>query len=142
MDPIETTKTIENNETIDTVEKMVDKVQEKEVKPKRKLNITEEDRQRRSERMKLARAKKNDELEKSRLLMEEYLKQQEAELEEQILKKLSTKTNKKKKDLESDIIQKKVTEKKTKPVVVEKSNNSEPVVKKQEVATSFFKICK
>ena len=140
MDPIETTKTIENNETIDTVEKMVDKVQEKEMKPKRKLNITEEDRQRRSERMKLARAKKNDELEKSRLLMEEYLKQQEAELEEEILKKLNAKTNKKKKDLESDIIQKKVTEKKTRPAV--ERSNSEPVAKKQEVATSFFKICK
>ena len=141
MDPIETTKTIENKETIDTVEKVVEKVEEIEKKPKRKLNITEEDRQRRSERMKLARAKKNDELEKNRLLMEEYLKQQEAELEEEILKKLNAKTNKKKKDLESDIIQKKVTEKKATRPAVERSN-SEPVAKKQEVATSFFKICK
>ena len=44
------------------------------------------------------------------------------------------------KDLESDIIQKKVTEKKTRPAV--ERSNSEPVAKKQEVAASFFKICK
>ena len=46
------------------------------------MNISDEDRQKRSERMKLARAKKNDESQKNKQLVEEYLKQQEAELEE------------------------------------------------------------
>ena len=52
-----------------------------------------------SDRMKLARAKKNDELEKNRLLMQEYLKQQEDEYKQQIEKKITVKANRKKKEL-------------------------------------------
>jgi Tfp pilus assembly protein PilE len=87
--------------------------------------------------MKLARAKKNDELEKNRLLMEEYLKQQEDEYKQQIEKKITVKSNRKKKELESEYIQQKVTEKKATKPAVEKQIAPTPPVKQ----VSFFKVC-
>jgi len=151
MESIENKQIVENKETVETVEKLVEETQclsnsseidEIEVKkPRKKMVLSDEERQKRSDRMKLARAKKNDELEKNRLLMQEYLKQQEDEYKQQIEKKITVKANRKKKELESEYIQPKVTEKKEKTPKqsierAAESNTTEPV--KQ---VSFFKVC-
>jgi len=146
MESIENKQIVENKETVENVAKLVEETQclsnsnendeIVEKKPRKKMVLSDEERQKRSDRMKLARAKKNDELEKNRLLMQEYLKQQEDEYKQQIEKKITVKANRKKKELESEYIQQKVTEKKATKPVVEKQIAPPPV--KQ---VSFFKVC-
>ena len=57
-----------------------------------------------------------------------------------MIKKLNAKTNRKKKELENDYIQQKVTEKKQKPIKTEAVENVKEKPTKESIA--FFKICK
>jgi len=148
MEIIENSKNIENIENTEIIEnitkddEIIEKIENKIIKkPRTKMNLSDEERKRRSDRMKLARVKKNEELEKQKLLMEEFLKQQEEELEKQILKKIETKTNRKKKDIETDYIQKRVVERKTVDKKEHVKEISKPIIQQKE-PISFFKVCK
>ena len=57
MENIETPETIEKPETIETVEK-IETIEIQEKKPRKKMNLSDEERKKRSDRMKLARDKK------------------------------------------------------------------------------------
>ena len=83
----------QNTENIDDSQTTLKKKIQIE-KPKRKINISDEERERRIERLKNARQKKQENQQEEKSKMDNYLKKKEAEIYNNVMMKLNIKEKK------------------------------------------------
>ena len=125
-------------------------------KPKKKFNLSEEEKQKRIERLQNARNRKKELEEENKQLESEYFKKKEIEIYNELYAQFEKKLNKKKKevktkvmqkelesDSDSEIEQKQVKQTKNKKVVIEKEtkHNGGYIPPASSAPTPLFRIC-
>ena len=125
-------------------------------KPKKKFNLSEEEKQKRIERLQNARNRKKELEEENKQLESEYFKKKEIEIYNELYAQFEKKLNKKKKevktkvmqkelesDSDSEIEQKQVKQTKNKKGVIEKEtkHNGGYIPPASSNPTPLFRIC-
>ena len=124
-EPIEKIETLENtvdSESDEELEAPVIMQSVKQVKEKRKLNLTEDERERRRQVMLKVREKKMENSQKRNLEKDLYLQKQEEEINEKVLKKAELMKKRKEKEVLQNLIRQEIS--KTQPRA---TNTQQPV---------------